>query len=98
MIRAIERQSWWKQSLPAAARRASAIGIGSGLIAGLIDGVLAPRDFSLGSLLAFGLFGGITGFSFWLWLDSERGAVLRTFMKVLGGVIFVVLLALGFWH
>jgi hypothetical protein len=98
-MHSIERQSWWKQSLPdPKAGMATAIGAGSGLMAGLIDACLSPRDWSLGGLLGFVLFGAISGFSLWLWCDPERGERLRTITRVVAGVICVMLLPLGFWR
>jgi hypothetical protein len=83
---------------PAAARLATGIGIGSGLTAGLIDRSLAPRDFSFWGLLAFGLFGGITGLSFWLYDEGQRRERLRPFLMALAAGSFHLLLPLGFWH
>jgi hypothetical protein len=83
------RRSW--RDFEVSPLAAAAIGASVGLMTGFMDGWLAPRDFSLFSLLAFVLFGAITGPYLWVAFNPEMH---RRMMAItgMGGLVVVILL------
>ncbi len=85
-MRDVKWQPWWKRKDTLTAKEATLLGVAIGWAAAIVSAFTPPHDFSYSFLwlllLSLGLFGGILGYTLWLWIGPTQERWLRTITTI----------------